>query len=177
MTAIQTRPVRAVVIDDSPFQCTVLRQMLESRYGEKMRVETYVDPLQAVERLAPDIGLLLLDWEMPRLDGAAMLEEARRRGVDLKRVIIRSARHADELHRQFDGRGCLCVIEKGEQEQQAAFLMILDGIVRRPPPRASPAAPAHPTPSPGFDLTPDPPTPCPSRGRGRHHPALYLKVR
>ena len=131
MAEVLTRPVRAVVIDDSHFQCTVLRRMLESRYGEKVQVETYVDPVQAVERLGPGIGLLLLDWEMPGLDGAAMLEEARQRGVDLKRVIIRSARHADELHRQFDGRGCLCVIEKGEQEQQAAFLMILDGIVKR----------------------------------------------
>jgi len=120
-----------MVVDDSPFQCLALRTMLEQRYGDKVQVETYVDPVQAVERLDPGIGLLLLDWEMPGLDGGAMLEEARQRGVDLKRVIIRSARHADELHRRFDGRGCLCVIEKGEQEQQAAFLMILDGIVRR----------------------------------------------
>ena len=113
--------------------------MLEKRYGDKVRVETYVDPVQAVGQLDPGIGLLLLDWEMPGLDGSAMLEEARRRGVDLKRVIIRSARHADELHRRFDGRGCLCVIEKGEQEQQAAFLMILDGIVRRASRAAAPA--------------------------------------
>ncbi|HEV8241114.1 MAG TPA: response regulator [Thermoanaerobaculia bacterium] len=131
MGEVQARPVRAVVIDDSHFQCTVLRRTLEARYGDKVRVETYADPLQAVERLGPDIGLLLLDWEMPGLDGGAMVEEARRRGVDLKRVIIRSARHADELHERFDGRGCLCVIEKGEAEQQAAFLMILDGIVKR----------------------------------------------
>ena len=131
MAEADTRPVRAVVIDDSRFQCAALRLMLEERYGDRMRVETYVDPVQAVERLDAGIGLLLLDWEMPGLDGGAMLEEARRRGVDLKRVIIRSGRHAEELHRQFDGRGCLCVIEKGEQEQQAAFLMILDSIVRR----------------------------------------------
>jgi len=127
----QVTPVRAVVVDDSPFQCAAVRRLLEERYGAKVSVETYVDPAQAVARLNGSIGLLLLDWEMPGLDGGALLEEARRRGVDLKRVIIRSAHHADELHRQFDGRGCLCVIEKGEQEQQAAFLMILDGIVRR----------------------------------------------
>jgi CheY-like chemotaxis protein len=123
--------VRAVVIDDSAFQCSALRHLLEQRYGARVTVETYVDPVVALERLTPSIGLLLLDWEMPALDGGAMLEEARRRGVDLKRVIIRSGHQADELHRQFDGRGCLCVIEKGEQEQQEAFLMILDGIVRR----------------------------------------------
>ena len=123
--------MRALVVDDSAFQCSALRQMLEQRYGAQVRVETYVDPRLAAERLDPSVGLLLLDWEMPDLDGEAMLEEARSRGVDLKRVIIRSARHADELHRRFDGRGCLCVIEKGEQEQQAAFLMVLDAIVRR----------------------------------------------
>lgn len=123
--------VRAVVVDDSPFQCSVLRHLLEERYGERVRVETYVDPRQALASLDSDVGLLVLDWEMPALDGAALLEEARRRGVDLKRVIIRSSHPAKELHRRFDRRGCLCVIQKGEQEQQAAFLMILDGIVRR----------------------------------------------
>jgi CheY-like chemotaxis protein len=131
MAEVQVAPVRAVVVDDSRFQCAAVRQLLEKRYGERVRVETYVDPAEAVARLDASIGLLLLDWEMPGLDGEAMLEEARRRGVDLKRVIIRSAHHADALHRQFDGRGCLCVIQKGEEEQQAAFLMILDGIVRR----------------------------------------------
>jgi CheY-like chemotaxis protein len=127
----QPKVVRAVVVDDSAFQCAALRRMLEDRYGAAMRVETYVDPVKAVEHLDPGIGLLLLDWEMPGLDGAAMLEEARRHGVDLKRVIIRSGHQADELHERFDGRGCLCVIQKGEQEQQEAFLMILDAIVRR----------------------------------------------
>lgn len=131
MAEVQAAPVRAVVVDDSPFQCAAVRQLLERRYGDRVRVEAYVDPFAAVAQLDSSIGLLLLDWEMPGLDGAAMLEEARRCGVDLKRVIIRSAHHADALHRQFDGRGCLCVIEKGEAEQQAAFLMILDSLIRR----------------------------------------------
>ncbi|HXT50145.1 MAG TPA: response regulator, partial [Thermoanaerobaculia bacterium] len=75
MADAETRPVRAVVVDDSPFQCTALRLMLEKRYGDRVRVETYVDPVQAVEKLDAGIGLLLLDWEMPGLDGGAMLEE------------------------------------------------------------------------------------------------------
>jgi DNA-binding NarL/FixJ family response regulator len=123
--------VRAVIVDDSPLQCAALRHLMQERYGERVQVETHLDPRQALESLGPAVGLLVLDWEMPGLDGAAMVEEARRRGVDLKRVIIRSSHHADELHRRFDGRGCLCVIEKGELEQQSAFLMILDGIVNR----------------------------------------------
>lgn len=74
---------------------------------------------------------MLLDWEMPGLSGEQMLEEARRCGVNLKRVIITSGHPADELHRTFDSAGCLAVIEKSEPEQQAAFLMILDSIMRR----------------------------------------------
>jgi CheY-like chemotaxis protein len=123
--------VRVLVVDDSRFQCAALRRLLEHRFGAQVAVETYCEPEAALAHLGPDVDLLLLDWEMPGLDGGAMVEEARRRGVDLKRVVVRSSHPAEELHRRFDGRGCLAVIEKGEAEQGAAFLMILDGIVRR----------------------------------------------
>ena len=124
-------PLRALIVDDSPFQCVALRHLLEQRFGSRIAVEIYTDPRSVLPQLGPDVDLLLLDWEMPDLDGLALVEEARQRGVDLKRVIVRSSHSADELHAQFDRRGCLAVIEKGEEQQQAAFLMILDGIVRR----------------------------------------------
>lgn len=125
------KPRRVVVIDDSPLQCAAWRRLLESRYGERAAVETYDDPIQAVTRLEPDVHLMLLDWEMPAMDGEAVLGEARQRGVNLKRVIITSSHPADKLHEVFDSAGCLAVIEKTEPEQQAAFLMILDSIMRR----------------------------------------------
>jgi CheY-like chemotaxis protein len=124
-------PRRAVVVDDSPLQCAAWRRLLERRYGERVAVETYTDPREAVAALRPDIHIMLLDWEMPVLDGHAVLEEARARGVNLKRVVITSGHTADELHEQFDRSGCLAVIEKTEPEQQAAFMMILDSIMRR----------------------------------------------
>jgi CheY-like chemotaxis protein len=122
---------RVVVVDDSRVQCAVWRKLLEDRYGQRVAVETYEDPQAAVTELGPDIHLMLLDWEMPELDGAEVLEKARERGVNLKRVIITSGHPADELHRVFDRTGCLAVIEKSEPQQQAAFLMILDSIMRR----------------------------------------------
>jgi len=124
-------PRRVLVVDDSPLQCAYWRRLLETRYGGRAAVETFSNPRQAVEALRPDVHLLLLDWEMPDLDGAAVLEEARRRGVNLKRIVISSAHPADELHRAFDASGCLAVIEKVEPEQQAAFMMILDSIMKR----------------------------------------------
>jgi two-component system sensor histidine kinase/response regulator len=124
-------PRRVLVVDDSKLQCAVWRKLLEGRYGDKVAVETYTDPEEAVHGMAPDIHLLLLDWEMPEMDGKEVLAAAEEAGVNLKRVIITSAHPADRLHEEFDDSGCLAVIEKTEPEQQAAFLMILDSIMRR----------------------------------------------
>ncbi len=124
-------PRRVLVVDDSKLQCAVWRKLLEERYGDKIAIETYTDPEEAVVGLAPDIHLLLLDWEMPEMDGKEVLAAAKDAGVNLKRVIITSGHPADRLHEEFDDSGCLAVIEKMEPEQQAAFLMILDSIMRR----------------------------------------------
>jgi CheY-like chemotaxis protein len=129
MSTAETR--RVMVVDDSRLQCAVWRKLLEERYGEKVAVETYTDPAEAVPGMAPNIHLLLLDWEMPEMDGKQVLAVARESGVNLKRVIITSGHSADRLHEEFDDSGCLAVIEKTEPEQQAAFLMILDSIMRR----------------------------------------------
>ncbi len=129
MSTAATR--RVMVVDDSRLQCAVWRKLLEERYGDRVAVETYTDPSEAVPGMAPDIHLLLLDWEMPEMDGKEVLEAAKETGVNLKRVIITSGHTADRLHEEFDDSGCLAVIEKAEPEQQAAFLMILDSIMRR----------------------------------------------
>ena len=122
---------RVVVVDDSPLQCAVWRRLLENRYGIRVAVETYTDPVEAVKQLGSDIHLLLLDWEMPDMDGVEVLAAAREAGVDLKRIIVTSSHPADRLHEVFDDTGCLAVIEKAEPAQQAAFMMILDSIMKR----------------------------------------------
>lgn len=122
---------RVVVVDDSTLQCAFFKRFLEERYPGKVQVETYTDPRQALKALGPDVHLLLLDWEMPEMDGKLVLEQAVRRGVNPKRIIVTSAHPADRLHEVFDATGLLCVIEKNEPEQQAAFLQILDSLMRR----------------------------------------------
>ncbi|MCS7181638.1 MAG: response regulator [Thermoanaerobaculum sp.] len=124
-------PKRIVVVDDSPTQCLAFKRFLEQRYPEKAVVETYTDPKAALLAVGPDVHLMLLDWEMPEMDGRVVLEEAVARGVHPKRIIVTSAHPADRLHEVFDATGCLCVIEKNEPEQQRAFLRILDSLMRR----------------------------------------------
>ncbi len=122
---------RVLVVDDSPVQCAIWQRLLENRYGTQAEIRTFTDPRDVVAELGPDIHLLLLDWEMPELDGVEVLDAARDAGVDLKRIIITSSHSADRLHEVFDDTGCLAVIEKAEPEQQAAFMMILDSIMKR----------------------------------------------
>ncbi len=132
--AVMVMPVqgrRVVVIDDSMLQCVVWRRMLESRFPNRADVETYTDPVQAVEFLGPDIHLMLLDWEMPEMNGMEVFNAAIEAGVNPKRIIICSSHPARRLHDVFDPTACLAVIEKVEPEQQAAFMMILDSIMKR----------------------------------------------
>lgn len=123
---------RIVVVDDSELQCSIWRLFLTRRFGSRVAVETYSDPRLAVKYLTPDVHLLLLDWEMPGLDGRAVLEEACRRGVDRKRIVITSSHSADRLHEVFDCTGCLAVIEK-EPKQLAVCAMILDELMSQQP--------------------------------------------
>ncbi|MCK5378783.1 MAG: response regulator [Acidobacteria bacterium] len=122
---------RVVVVDDSLLQCVLWRRMLERRYPDRAVVEIYTDPVEAVGVLRPDIHLMLLDWEMPVMDGMEVFEAAVEAGVNPKRIIISSSHPAKRLHEAFDCTACLAVIEKVEPEQQAAFLMILDSIMKR----------------------------------------------
>jgi hypothetical protein len=69
--------------------------------------------------------------EMPGMDGKQVFRAASEAGVNRKRIIIMSCHPANRLHEEFDPLGCLAVIEKAEPEQQAAFLMILDSIMKR----------------------------------------------
>jgi len=122
---------RVVVVDDSLLQCEIWRRLLVDRYGDRAWVEVYTDPREAVAALGPDVHLLLLDWEMPDMDGREVFDAARAAGVNPKRIIITSAHPAERLHAVFDDTDRLAVIEKSEPEQQAAFLMILDSVMKR----------------------------------------------
>lgn len=126
-----TEPTRRIVlVDDSGLYAESWRAVLTCRYGSRVSLETYQDPLQAIPKFDPSIDLLLIDLEMPVMDGKKLAAIAKDRGVPCKRIVILSGRDADELHRLFPAGDCLAVINKTESQQQGAFLMILDSIVK-----------------------------------------------
>jgi CheY-like chemotaxis protein len=126
------RVKRVVLVDDSAAYAASWRGIFADRYGGKVDFEAYQDPVAALSHLGPDVDLLLVDLEMPVLDGRSVARLAKERGVSEKRIVIVSGHDADELHRLFPQGACLAVINKTEAQQQSAFLMILDSVIRRP---------------------------------------------
>jgi DNA-binding NarL/FixJ family response regulator len=123
---------RVLIVDDHAIFCEHWKAFLERRFPGAVQVETYTDPFAALRALSPDIALLMLDLQMPGLDGKKVLEFAAAKGVDRRRVVITSASHADHLHEIFPAGDCLAVINKEEPAQQAVFLMILDSLMNKP---------------------------------------------
>ena len=125
------QPKRVVFVDDSALYAESWRAVLACRYGPAVSFEFHRDPLEALEALGPDVSLLLLDLELPLFGGRKLFELAKERGVASRRIVILSSRPAEELHQLFPDGSCLAVINKTEPNQQNAFLMILDSIVKR----------------------------------------------
>ena len=124
---------RVVIVDDSEGFCRSWREFFECRYGDRVTVETYRDPVAALREMRSDIALLLLDLEMPVLDGKKFLEFAASRGVDRRRVLVVSARDAEQLHEIFPMGACLAVINKEDPPQREALLSIIGSLLRDSP--------------------------------------------
>jgi CheY-like chemotaxis protein len=125
------RARRVVVVDDSEAFARMFRRLLLERYGaERFLLESYGTPLHALAHIDASIDLLLIDLEMPHIDGQKFLDFAVEKGVPRRRIVVTSGRDADILHRLFPSGSCLAVINKIEEKQQEAFRMILDSIMR-----------------------------------------------
>jgi len=121
-------PKRVVIVDDSSAFCDLWANIMAERYGERAEVETYRHPYDALPHVDETIDLLIVDLEMPGMDGQKFVAYARDKGLSAKRIIVTSSHPADELHQRFKVGETIAVINKTEPRQQEAFLMILDSI-------------------------------------------------
>ena len=122
---------RIVIVDDSPAYCDLWSNFIGEAYPGLANVETYGHPYEALPKIDANIDLLIVDLEMPGMDGKKFVEYARQKGLPARRIIITSSHSADELHERFHIGETIAVIQKTEAKQQEAFLMILDSVMRR----------------------------------------------
>lgn len=122
---------RIVVVDDSPAFCDLWSNFIGERYANVANVEAYSHPYDALPKIDNTIDLLIVDLEMPGMDGKKFVEYARQKGVPASRIVVTSSHSAEELHQRFRIGETIAVINKTDPRQQEAFLMILDSVVRK----------------------------------------------
>jgi CheY-like chemotaxis protein len=83
------RKAKLLVVDDNPDTCSLLAEQLEAWY-DVIVADNGEEALQRLSKHGSAVGAVLLDLNMPRMDGFAFLEQVRRTYPDLP-VIIHSA--------------------------------------------------------------------------------------
>jgi CheY-like chemotaxis protein len=119
-----------IVDDDAPF-IQALQAKIQSLYP-LLDVKTCTDPFQALAIIkSEDIDLLIVDLEMPVMDGTKILNYATSLGMDKNRIVILSGRDSDYLHEQFPMGTCLAVLNKYEAKQKAVLDMIFNSLQKK----------------------------------------------
>jgi response regulator of citrate/malate metabolism len=122
---------KILIIDDDETFTRILSDYI-SAYYPLLQVETCSNPLQAsamIRKRHPD--LLLVDLEMPTLDGNKILRFATDMGINKNRIVILSGRDADYLHERFPLGTCLAVLNKFEVRQKAVLDMIFSSLQKK----------------------------------------------
>ena len=78
----------ALVVDDSKVARLVVGQALRELGMDVVEADNGVAALEQLERF-PDIGLMLLDWNMPEMNGYDLLRQVRsQRSFDSMRILM-----------------------------------------------------------------------------------------
>lgn len=123
---------KILIVDDDAGFLKRLRVHLQEGYPE-LTVTTCNDPVKCLASITTDLDLLLVDLEMPGLDGAKVLSYATSIGMNKNRIIILSGRDADYLHKRFPMGSCLAVLNKFEENQKAVLDMIFNALRKKMP--------------------------------------------
>jgi CheY-like chemotaxis protein len=121
---------KVLLIDDDETFLTVLEKYVAERYPS-LTVLTCKDPIKCLASITEDLDLLLVDLEMPGLDGSKILSYAVSKGVSKNRVIILSGHDADYLHNRFPMGSCLAVLNKYEGQQEIVLDMIFSSLQQK----------------------------------------------
>lgn len=119
-----------LLVDDDAAFLKLLEKSVVKRYPG-LRVLTSTDPLGCLTFISEDLELLVVDLEMPGMDGAKILSYAVSTGLDRNRIIILSGHDAEYLHERFPQGSCLAVLNKHEEEQNTVLDRISAALGQR----------------------------------------------
>jgi CheY-like chemotaxis protein len=121
---------KILIIDDDASFLLLLSSYIE-RYYPLLEVETCTNPLQGLRAMNKELDLMIIDLEMPHLDGSKLLKYAAETGINKNRIILLSSHEADYLHHHFPMGTCLAVLNKFEAGQKAVLDMIFSSLEKK----------------------------------------------
>jgi len=119
---------KILIIDDDPAFTSLLFSYIHE-ICPLLKIEICNNPIAALALIKQgDNELVLIDLEMPALDGMKVYRFATEAGVQKNRIVILSARDPDYLREFFPMGSCLAVLNKFEARQKEVLGMILKSI-------------------------------------------------
>lgn len=119
---------RILLIDDDPGFTSFLGSYIAENFP-LLRVDICNNPVSALHSIKiGSYDLMLIDLEMPTMDGLKLLHFAVSAGMDKNRIVILSGRDADFLHEVCPMGTCLAVLNKFEARQKSVLDMVFNSL-------------------------------------------------
>ena len=127
-----TDPVRVMVVDDSPSVRRVVTNLIKNAGWSAVPAKDGLEALETLQRATSLPDLILLDIEMPRMDGYELLSTLR--GQEAFRelpVVMVTSRAGDKHRRKALDLGATGYVVKPYQDE-ALLKLIRELVARRP---------------------------------------------
>lgn len=118
---------KILIIDDDRTFLKVLSDHIHERYPA-LKITACDNPINGLAAIKNDLDLLLIDLEMPGIDGGKLLSYATEKGISKSRIIILSGHDAEYLHEKFPMGKCLAVLNKYEARQKEVLDMVCKSL-------------------------------------------------
>ncbi len=119
---------RILLIDDDAAFTRFLAGYIADNYP-LLQVEICNNPVSALHSIKTGtFDLMLVDLEMPAMDGLKLLRFAVGAGMDKNRIVLLSGRDADFLHNVCPMGTCLAVLNKYEARQKSVLDMVFSSL-------------------------------------------------
>ena len=131
MTATTHQPIRLLLVEDSPGEARLIREMLAAVRGDSFEVEHADRLAPALERLARGgVDVLLLDLRLPDTDGLETFTRARAEAPDVA-IVILTGMDDEELAVTAVRQGAQDYLLKGQVDSPQLALAVRCAIERK----------------------------------------------